>query len=298
MDFTKKQKFSIRKLTLGVASILIGTSLVFGSQEVNAQETVTNNQSSIISEGIQIDYLAVDEDDLTALEKSLIRYEDISEEIASKNDTYILVYQNKSITNHQLPRTGSETGLLSLLAAGAVLLVVYRLGKKKSLLLGVVVLTTTASVALSNKGNAAELLRDLAHHVSTYSSGQSLNALVIDGYDYVGYIRDEDVPTETALFNLVSSYRGLMVTEKQNDHVDKPLLADHLIKPDTSVLENGEDKGNLAFTPSPEEVVPEVIPPTPVPEEVVPEVIPPTPVPEEVVPEVIPPTPVPEEVVP
>ena len=114
-------KFSIRKLSLGAAPVLIG-ALIFGSyapSEVLANENTTVNYT----------YLA--ENELTDAEKSLIK-KSIPSNI-KENETYYMVYKKDSKPTSEiktLPNTGQSSLPLTGLAVGAAVLVVLLVSKK------------------------------------------------------------------------------------------------------------------------------------------------------------------------
>lgn len=89
---TKLQKFAIRKLSMGVGSVLIGLAFVGGTLEpklVQADET----------KQVSFHYLA--ESELTAAERELIHHE-LPQELSQ--ETYYLVYRKHR--QDVLPQTG------------------------------------------------------------------------------------------------------------------------------------------------------------------------------------------------
>ena len=114
-------KFSIRKLSLGAAPVVIG-ALIFGSympSEVLANENTTVNYT----------YLA--ENELTDAEKSLIK-KNIPSDV-KENETYYMVYKKDPKPTSEiktLPNTGQSSLPLTGLAVGAAVLVVLLVSKK------------------------------------------------------------------------------------------------------------------------------------------------------------------------
>ena len=119
-------KFSIRKLSLGAAPVVIG-ALIFGSYMPTKAYASDN--------GIKVNYTYLTENELTESEKNLIK-NSIPNDL--KNDeTYYMVYkkENQSTTSDTLktkllPNTGESSLPLAGLGLGTAVLVVFLISKK------------------------------------------------------------------------------------------------------------------------------------------------------------------------
>ncbi|MBF0715894.1 G5 domain-containing protein, partial [Gemelliphila palaticanis] len=192
MEYLKKQKFSIRKLTLGVASVFLCNTFYASVDIVNAEEKSAETIKNKSEEKIKVKYLAIDEAELTDIEKNLVIRDDISKEIAETNDTYIEVYVKEEKT---LPNTGhsSKNYLAALGVLG--LLAVYRIGKNKNkYLVGVILLTSaTLGTSVVNSVEAENTIKLITKSLSSYISGENLEKISISNYRYVGYIKSKDI---------------------------------------------------------------------------------------------------------
>ena len=184
-------KFSIRKLSLGAAPVVIG-ALIFGSyapSEVLANENTTVNYT----------YLA--ENELTDAEKSLIKKSIPSD--VKENETYYMVYKKDPKPTSEiktLPNTGQSSLPLTGLAVGAAVLVVLLVSKKhRNKVLSVVLIGAMGqsvvmpfeSFAFENK----ELVSYNTQKTITNSNELANGVIKIDGYSYVGYFTQSDLKT-------------------------------------------------------------------------------------------------------
>ncbi len=183
-DGKKLQKFAIRKLSMGVGSVLIGLAFIGGTLEpklVQADET----------KQVSFHYLA--ESELTAAERELIHHElpqDLSQE------SYYLVYRKQG--QAVLPQTGSVTFPLAGLGLLTASLVVFLFSKKKpSKIVGVLLIASLGkSLLLPYQVFAFEHKDLLAYdQTKTLVSADGLTQGIIDikGYDYVGYLLESDL---------------------------------------------------------------------------------------------------------
>ena len=183
-DRKKLQKFAIRKLSMGVGSVLIGLAFIGGTLEpklVQADET----------KQVSFHYLA--ESELTAAERELIHHElpqDLSQE------SYYLVYRKQGQT--VLPQTGSVTFPLAGLGLLTASLVVFLFSRKKpSKIVGVLLIASVGkSLLLPYQVFAFEHKDLLAYdQTKTLVSADGLTQGIIDikGYDYVGYLLETDL---------------------------------------------------------------------------------------------------------
>ena len=183
-DRKKLQKFAIRKLSMGVGSVLIGLAFIGGTLEpklVQADET----------KQVSFHYLA--ESELTAAERELIHHElpqDLSQE------SYYLVYRKQG--QAVLPQTGSVTFPLVGLGLLTASLVVFLFSKKKpSKIVGVLLIASLGKSLLLPYHVFAFEHKDLLAYDQTKilvsADGLSQGIINIKGYDYVGYLLESDL---------------------------------------------------------------------------------------------------------
>ena len=183
-------KFSIRKLSLGAAPIVIG-ALFFGSHAPSEALANENNSS------VKYTYLA--ENELTEAEKSLIK-RSIPENVKN-NETYYMVYKKEAKPSTEiksLPNTGQSSLPVAGLGIGTAVLVVLLMSKKhRNKVLSVVLIGAMGqsmvmpyqSFAFENK----ELVRYNTQTTVANSSELANGVINIDGYRYVGYFTLSDL---------------------------------------------------------------------------------------------------------
>ncbi|MFS9156082.1 SIALI-17 repeat-containing surface protein [Streptococcus infantis] len=183
-DRKKLQKFAIRKLSMGVGSVLIGLAFVGGTLEpklVQADETK------------QVSFHYLSESELTAAERELIHHElpqDLSQE------SYYLVYRKQG--QAVLPQTGSVTFPLAGLGLLTASLVVFLFSRKKpSKIVGVLLIASLGKSLLLPYHVFAFEHKDLLAYDQTKTlvsaDGFSQGIIDIKGYDYVGYLLESDL---------------------------------------------------------------------------------------------------------
>ncbi|HEL9627147.1 TPA: G5 domain-containing protein [Streptococcus suis] len=192
----KRQRFGFRKLSIGLVSAAVA-SLFFASSVAAAPSASAQS----------INYSYVTEQELTDAEKELI-IRDLPGLAQETDANYYLIYRPatgtastpSTSTSQVLPNTGSvETGLL---VAGGVslLLLAVRFGKKgKKELAGIILLTATGASFLGPTSSAltSQILAQYNHGLEI-SAGQALPAPAeIDGYVYVGYLKDSKAIEQT-----------------------------------------------------------------------------------------------------
>ncbi|HEM2683850.1 ZmpA/ZmpB/ZmpC family metallo-endopeptidase [Streptococcus suis] len=192
----KRQRFGFRKLSVGLVSAAV-TSLFFVSSVATAPTASAQS----------INYSYVTEQELTDGEKELI-IRDLPGLAQETDVNYYLIYRPatgttstpSTSTSQVLPNTGSvET---ELLVAGGVslLLLAVRFGKKgKKELAGVILLTATGASFFGPTSSAltSQILARYNHAIEI-SAGQALPAPAeIDGYVYVGYLKDSKAIEQT-----------------------------------------------------------------------------------------------------
>ena len=183
-------KFSIRKLSLGAAPVVIG-ALFFGSHAPSEALANENNSS------VKYTYLA--ENELTEAEKSLIK-RNIPQNVKN-NETYYMVYKKEAKPSTEiksLPNTGQSSLPVAGLGIGTAVLVVLLMSKKhRNKVLSVVLIGAMGqsmvmpyqSFAFENK----ELVRYNTQTTVANSSELANGVINIDGYRYVGYFTLSDL---------------------------------------------------------------------------------------------------------
>ena len=183
-------KFSIRKLSLGAAPVVIG-ALFFGSHAPSEALANENNTS------VKYTYLA--ENELTEAEKTLIK-RSIPENVKN-NETYYMVYKKEAKPSTEiksLPNTGQSSLPVAGLGIGTAVLVVLLMSKKhRNKVLSVVLIGAMGqsmvmpyqSFAFENK----ELVRYNTQTTVANSSELANGVINIDGYRYVGYFTLSDL---------------------------------------------------------------------------------------------------------
>ncbi|MDY7601496.1 ZmpA/ZmpB/ZmpC family metallo-endopeptidase [Streptococcus suis] len=180
--YEQRKAFSFRKLTIGLVSLCVGTSLLFGiqSQEVSAS-TVSPSQ-------IRFEYVL--EAELSAEERQLIQSSlpaELKEEV-----TYFVVYRpSKKV----LPATGELAGSgLAVLGLGFLVLAVSATKSKKARVLTMLYVTTSGlALPVLEVGAVQSSALAAYNQTLTIRPGDSLpdGKLRLDSYDFVGYFIEE-----------------------------------------------------------------------------------------------------------
>ena len=184
-NINKVLKYSIRKLSIGISPIVIGT-LIFGNY-------IPGN----IAKAGEITFKYVEENELSEKEKELIKRE-IPEEY-KENQTYYLVYKKINEREEQLlPKTGDSTVPLYGLGIGTVVIAVLLISRKNRnrvlsvLLIGALgqsVIVPYETFALENK-----ILKHYNMSKEVNDSTQLKSGIIhIPGYKYVGFLEDGDI---------------------------------------------------------------------------------------------------------
>ena len=181
-QFERKQRFSLRKYTIGACSVLLGTSLFFagmGAQPVQATETT----STLISSH----YL--DEQDLSEKLKSELQWFEENKIEVKEGKEYYFIYRKLAT---RLPETGlfSNDGMF-ILGVGLLLLSFTLIKRKKgaSYFLVTVFAVGGWGASISALENLVELQPVLVKRVE----GQFLPSPErVQGYEFTGYylVRD------------------------------------------------------------------------------------------------------------
>ena len=192
----KRQRFSFRKLSVGLVSATIGSFFLNGQMaggltSVKAAE-IQSQQSA------QVKYHYVVESELTEAEKSaLIR--EIPKHVEDASETYYLVYRptTQADSSRVLPKTG-HSGLwestFTAMGLALLVLVVVRGRNGKRYLSSILLVTGMGSILLSPTVLAVTNIELAAYNQSlNLGLGDALPApLKIDGYDYIGYLKNEE----------------------------------------------------------------------------------------------------------
>ena len=184
-NINKVLKYSIRKLSIGISPIVIGT-LIFGNY-------IPGN----IAKAGEITFKYVEENELSEKEKELIKRE-IPEEY-KENQTYYLVYKKINEKEEQLlPKTGDSTAPLYGLGIGTAVIAVLLISRKNKnkvlsvLLIGALgqsVIVPYETFALENK-----ILKHYNMSKEVNDSTQLKSGIIhIPGYKYVGFLEDSDI---------------------------------------------------------------------------------------------------------
>ena len=243
-QFERKQRFSLRKYTIGACSVLLGTSLFFagmGAQPVQATET----SSTLISSH----YL--DEQDLPEKLKSELQWFEENKIEVKEGKEYYFVYRKLAT---RLPETGlfSNDGMF-ILGAGLLLLSFTLIKRKKgaSYFLVTVFAVGGWGASISALENLVELQPALVKRVE----GQFLpSPETIQGYEFTGYYLVRDSASKELSVDKVES-PVLSQKEESSESQSKkivPQLASH--------FSSTED---LVQSPQPSYAVEPVLNPTP-----------------------------------
>jgi len=212
-QFERKQRFSLRKYTIGACSVLLGTSLFFagmGAQPVQATETT----STLISSH----YL--DEQDLPEKLKSELQWFEENKIEVKEGKEYYFVYRKLAT---RLP----ETGLFSndemfILGAGLLLLSFTLIKRKKgaSYFLVTVFAVGGWGASISAFENLVELQPALVKRVE----GQFLPSPErVQGYEFTGYYLVRDSASKELSVDKVES-PALSQKEESSESQSKKIV--------------------------------------------------------------------------
>ena len=185
----KYNKFSLRKLTVGVCSMTIGSFFLVST--VQPEDYVVKAADNAI-----VHYKYVGEDNLTDKEKELIRKE-VPSVVNSTEETYYLVFKPTKTTQlNKLPNTGLNYGIGSMLLGGmlGLVVVVVAKGKNKSRkILSILLVTSLGATTLELPVRAMEDLQLSVYNMDyNLKVGDKLPKISsIPGYSFVGFIKNE-----------------------------------------------------------------------------------------------------------
>ena len=243
-QFERKQRFSLRKYTIGACSVLLGTSLFFvgmGAQPVQATEM----SSKLISSH----YL--DEQDLSEKLKSELQWFEENKIEVEEGKEYYFVYRKLAT---RLPETGlfSNDGMF-ILGAGLLLLSFTLIKRKKgaSYFLVTVFAVGGWGASISALENLVELQPALVKRVE----GQFLPSPErVQGYEFTGYYLVRDSGNKELSVDKVES-PALSQKEESAEPQSKKIV------PQTASHFNSTE--DLVQSPQPSYAVEPVLNPTP-----------------------------------
>ncbi len=221
----KRQRFSFRKLSVGLVSATIGSFFLSGQ--------ITGDLTSVKAAEIQsqqsahVKYHYVVESELTEAEKSaLIR--EIPKHVEDASETYYLVYRptTQGDSSGVLPKTG-HSGLwestFTAMGLALLVLVVVRGRNGKRYLSSILLVTGMGSILLSPTVLAVTNIELAAYNQSlNLGLGDALPApLKIDGYDYIGYLKNEE-QNDSHLAHSVQKENPTLDLEKEKGSELKP----------------------------------------------------------------------------
>ncbi|MGT2563784.1 ZmpA/ZmpB/ZmpC family metallo-endopeptidase [Streptococcus viridans] len=185
----KQYRFSLRKLAIGLVSASI-SSLFFVS--------IASSGTVFAQENAAVHYKYVTDTELSGQEKDLI-VKDIPKIAEDSESTYYLVYRmDEKAQLGQLPNTGGQNSLTSVLTGGAlasigllIFVVSKKKGKKKALLNVILVTGMGSGLASSVQAIENQLLLQYNQEYQL-SQGDSLPLpRALSGYTYLGYIKQD-----------------------------------------------------------------------------------------------------------
>ena len=223
----KQQRFSFRKLSVGLVSATISSLFfmsVLASSSVEAQET----------KGVHYKY--VTESELSSEEKKQLVY-DIPTYMENDDETYYLVYKlNSQNQLAELPNTGSKNDMQALVAGtslAALGILIFAVSKKKVKNKTVLHLVLVAGIGNGVLVSAHALENHLLLNYNTdyeLTSGEKLPLpKEISGYTYIGYIKEGKTTSDSEVSNQKSS----VATPTKQQKVDYNVTPNFVENPST-----------------------------------------------------------------
>ena len=226
----KQHRFSLRKLAIGLVSASI-SSLFFVS--------IASSGTVFAQENVAVHYKYVTDTELSSQEKDLI-VKDIPKIAEDSESTYYLVYRmDEKAQLGQLPNTGGQNSLTSVLTGGAlasigllIFVVSKKKGKKKALL-NVILVTGMSSGLVSSVQAIENQLLFQYNQEYQLSQGDSLPLpRTLSGYTYLGYIKQDKE-----------------INQQETAARDQKL--DYTVQPHFQANEGGQKAGDEQKAPSP-----------------------------------------------
>ena len=223
----KQQRFSFRKLSVGLVSATISSLFfmsVLASSSIEAQET----------KGVHYKY--VTESELSSEEKNQLVY-DIPTYVENDDETYYLVYKlNSQNQLGELPNTGSKNEMQALVAGASLAalgILIFAVSKKKVKNKTVLHLVLVAGIGNGVLVSAHALENNLLLNYNTdyeLTSGEKLPLPKdISGYTYIGYIKEEKTTSDSEVSNQKSS----VATPTKQQKVDYNVTPNFVENPST-----------------------------------------------------------------
>ena len=223
----KQQRFSFRKLSVGLVSATISSLFfmsVLASSSVEAQET----------KGVHYKY--VTDSELSSEEKKQIFY-DIPTYVENDDETYYLVYKlNSQNQLGELPNTGSKNEMQALVTGASLAalgILIFAVSKKKVKNKTVLHLVLVAGVGNGVLVSAHALENNLLLNYNTdyeLTSGEKLPLpKAISGYTYIGYIKEGKTTSESKVNNQEKS----VATSTKQQKVDYSVTPNFVEHPST-----------------------------------------------------------------
>ena len=223
----KQQRFSFRKLSVGLVSATISSLFfmsVLASSSVEAQET----------KGVHYKY--VTESELSSEEKKQLVY-DIPTYMENDDETYYLIYKlNSQNQLGDLPNTGSKNDMQTLVAGASLAalgILIFAVSKKKVKNKTVLHLVLVAGIGNGVLVSAHALENNLLINYNTdyeLISGEKLPLPKdISGYRYVGYIKEGNITSESKVSNQEKS----VATPTKQQKVDYSVTPNFVENPST-----------------------------------------------------------------
>ena len=223
----KQQRFSFRKLSVGLVSATISSLFfvsVLASSAVEAQET----------KGVHYKY--VTESELSSEEKKQLVY-DIPTYVENDDETYYLVYKlNSQNQLGELPNTGSKNEMQALVAGASLAalgILIFAVSKKKVKNKTVLHLVLVAGIGNGVLVSAHALENNLLLNYNTdyeLTSGEKLPLpKAISGYTYIGYIKEGKTTSESKVNNQEKS----VATPTKQQKVDYSVTPNFVEHPST-----------------------------------------------------------------
>ena len=220
----KQQRFSFRKLSVGLVSATISSLFfvsVLGSSSVEAQET----------KGVHYKY--VTDSELSSEEKNQLVY-DIPTYVENDDETYYLVYKlNSQNQLAELPNTGSKNEMQALVAGASLAalgILIFAVSKKKVKNKTVLHLVLVAGIGNGVLISAHALENNLLLNYNTdyeLISGEKLPLPKdISGYTYIGYIKEGNITSESKVNNQEKSVSS-PTNQQKVDYNVTPNFVDH-----------------------------------------------------------------------
>ena len=250
----KRQRFSFRKLSVGLVSATIGSfffsSFIAGDLSPVKATEISHGQSA------QVSYYYVMESELTEAEKSILIRE-IPKHVEEISESYYLVYRPKDqkLGYGALPQTGYSGVWESIFAVAGftfLVLIFARAKNGKRYLSSILLVTGMGSVLLSPTALAVTNIELAAYNQSiNLGVGESLpKPLHIDGFEYIGYLKNEDKKRN----NLYSSHKDKSLVDYGTNPDTAPVhevpeLVDYGTNPDTAPVHEVPELAEYGTSP-------------------------------------------------